>query len=154
MLPSPASYDTYGGEKVDYQPAEDPTTDRSADQEDEAFADLSAATRMVARAYVAFTTNGTTCTVTDSDAVWGNGTPPTVSRTGAGAYTVTWPVTVTDARGNSRGVNLRRGHGNNEDAGYSMAVARSSPNVFAVTVTKISTAAATDPPGVMVALAW
>lgn len=157
MLPNPASYDTYGGEKVDYQPAEDPTTDRSADQEDEAFADVSAMTRMVARAYVAFTTNGTTCTVIDSDAVWGGSSSPaplSITRTGAGAYTITWPASITDARGNTQNVSLRRGLGNTEAAGFAMAVARSAPNVFTAAVRTLDTNTATDPSGVMIVVVW
>src|SRR4051812_11244544 len=107
MLPNSASYSTYGGEKTDYQPVEDPTTDRSADEVDEALADTSAMTRMIPRAFVTFQTNGTTCTVVAHDAVWGNdvSVAPTVTRIGLGAYDVTWPTTVTDARGNVRAVN-------------------------------------------------
>jgi hypothetical protein len=159
MLPSAATYDSYGGEKADYSPVEDTTTDRSADHEDEAFADVAAMTRMIPRAYVAFTTNGTTCSVVDHDAVWGNDVSvrPTVVRTALGIYTITWPSAVTDARGASRSINLRRGLANVEDqasAAFANAI-RLGPNSFKVATQTVALSGPDDLIGeVITATVW
>lgn len=149
MLPDKSTYSIMGGELVDYQPAEDPTTDLPAVADDENRADCAAMTRTITRAYVAFTTNGTTCTVVDHDAVWGNGlaVAPTVARSSAGTFVVTWPATVTDARGLSHALNLRRGLAEVEpDTNVYVARAKiASPNTAQVVTSRSSTEAAADP---------
>jgi len=129
VLPNIASYSTYGGEKQNYSPVVDPTTDLDAGEDNEARSDVACLTVMSPRAYVAFTyTSGTGVTVVESNAVWGNTTPPTVTRTGTGVFTITWPTTITDPRGNTQSVNLRRGWGNVEATVNSASVVRTGPN--------------------------
>ncbi len=135
-LPDKQTYSGVGGEIVDYQAAEDPTTDIPAAADDENRADCSAMTRMIGRAYVTFTTDGATCTLVEHDSVWGNGisVAPAFLRTGAGHYLITWPASVNDARGIAHALNLRRGVGNVELGGWGASVVPSSPNsVFVVT---------------------
>lgn len=116
MLPNKATFANYGGAKLDYSPAEDPTTDRAAVELNEALADVAGMTRMVGRAYVVFTVDNatSTCTVVDHDAVWGSdvSVKPTVSYDGGGAYAVDWPGSVTDVHGVDHPVNLRAGVAN------------------------------------------
>ncbi|KYF87779.1 hypothetical protein BE20_24860 [Sorangium cellulosum] len=144
-LPDKNDFAALGGELVDYSPPEDPTTDLSAEASNEARADTAAMTRMIERAFVSFTTNGSTATVTDHDAVWGNALAykPTISRTGAGNYLVTWPTTVTDARGVTRSLNLRFGVGNVGESLFSASVIRVSANSMRIRITRNN--AATDP---------
>ena len=117
-LPDKATFATLGGEITDYSDVEDPTTDLAGAFNSETRADVAAMTRMIPRAFVAFTTNGTTCTVVDHDAVWGGdlAVKPTVAYVSDGLYTVTWPTTITDARGVVRALNLRRGQVNVESS--------------------------------------
>lgn len=146
-LPDKATFATVGGTILDYSAVEDPNTDLAAEFSNEVRADTAAMTRMIPRAYVAFTTNGTTCTVVEHDAVWGNdlAIAPTVARTGTGAYTVTWPTTVTDARGVVRSLNLRRGSAGLDYVGFFASPKRVSANSFTMIVYDASCQAPTDP---------
>jgi hypothetical protein len=136
-LPDKATFATLGGEISDYSAVEDPTTDLAGAFDSEARADVAAMTRMIPRAMVSYTTDGVTCTVVEHDAVWGSDLPvkPTVvlDLGYGGKSVVTWPTTVTDARGVVRALNLRRGVANVDQPGYTGSVARVSANVFAVT---------------------
>lgn len=143
-LPNSATYPTYGGEKADYSPVADPTTDLSAAQLNEARSDVAAMTRMIPRAYVAFSYATGVVTVADNDSVWGNATPPTVARTATGTFLITWPASIVDARGNTQTVNLRRGDGNVEAANYSVSAVYTSPNSFTAYVSNGATIS--DPP--------
>jgi len=137
-LPDKATFATLGGEIDDYSAVEDPTTDLAGAFSSETRADVAAMTRMIPRAVVSFTTDGATCTVVDHDSVWGADLavkPTVVLDLGYGGKSViTWPTTVTDARGVVRSLNLRRGLVNVESAGYSGAATRAAANVFHVTV--------------------
>lgn len=150
-LPNKATYATYGGELANYSPVCDPTTDRDAWQMNEALSDTSAMTRMCPRAYVAFSYSAGVVTVGDNDAVWGNTTPPTVVRTATGTFLVTWPASITDARGNPQSVALRRGDGNVEAAGYSTSVVYATPNSFTLYVSSLT--ALSDPPASVIVTA-
>jgi len=155
-LPDRDDYPSLGGEIQDYQPAEDGSTDLPAADDDQSRCNVAALTRTAARAYVAFTTNGTTCTVTDCDGVWPGGTlggpnQPTVTRTGAGAYLVTWPTTITDERGVTHNLNLRRGWSNVEQVGFVSGTLAASPNTLSVAVWSLSGGAAADPTAAVVA---
>jgi hypothetical protein len=134
MLPNIADYDaSYEGEKQDYEPVADPTTDRSANAEDEAFSDVSCMTRMCPRAYV--TIDIATNAIVAQDAVWGNGSgvaPTLAVVTSGGAWTITWPATITDPRGNPQSVNLRFGLAS-VLAGFTASCFVTGPNTAAVT---------------------
>ena len=113
-LPNKNSYANLGGELVDYSPATDPTTDLSAVAMDETRVDVAAMTRTIIRAWVRFSVISGVCTVDTAgwDGVYGVSTPsykPTIVHTGTGIYTVTFPATVVDARGNSYALNLQDG---------------------------------------------
>lgn len=145
MLPSPSTFSSYGGEKADYSPVEDPATDRSAAETNAAFADVAAMTRTIARAFCSFTYDGTSCTVVEHDAVWGSGGAPAVERTGAGNYIVDWPATVTDALGEVQNVSLRRGLASVEDVGWQAVVTREGPNRIRVRAYDIHHGTVDDP---------
>lgn len=131
-LPDKSTFASIGGEIIDFSAVEDPNTDLAGAFNSEVRADVAAMTRMIPRAYVAFTLSGTTCTVVEHDAVWGNdlAVVPTIVRTGTGAFTVTWPTTVTDARGTVHSLNLRRGAVGVECAGFFGSAKRASANSF------------------------
>ena len=152
MLPQSNSYQNLGGELADYQPVTDPTTDRAAAAENDAFADVAAMTRMAFRAYVTFTIAATVGTVIDHDAVWGNdvSVKPTIGYLGsAGGYSITWPASVTDARGISRSVNLRRGLVNVAQSNGTGSLSTSGPNTATL---RLSVAGAlADPTGAVTA---
>jgi hypothetical protein len=154
MLPTPATYTTYGGELHNANPVEDPTTDLDASLANEQRQDTAAMTRMCPRARVRWTYSGGVVTVASQDAVWGNGTPPTVTRSSAGVFAITWPTTVTDARGETWGLNLQMAIGNAETVAYDICVAVTGPNTATATVSLSSTGAATDPPAGVGVLVW
>jgi hypothetical protein len=115
-LPGVDDFSSYGGEKADYEPVEDPTTDLSADHWNLVAANVAAMTPTATRAWVAFTGHATTPADPASNvhgAVWGDAAlvKPTVTKGGTGIYNITWPTTITDALGVSHTVNLRRGWG-------------------------------------------
>lgn len=152
-LPDISTYDAAGGEKADYQPPEDPTTDRAAAEVDDVFADVTQGTRTAIRAYVAFTVSGSTCTVVEHEAVWGHdvSVKPTVAYSATGSYVATFPAIVTDARGISHNVNFRRGWVNVEQTGYSGEAKKLTPNTVEIKVFGIVAAAAANPTGAVVA---
>ena len=75
--------------------------------------------------------------------MWGSssGVKPTLARTSAGVYTLTWPTTVTDQLGASHNVNLRWAKASCEDAAGFFRAKVTSPNVVTVTCTDTSNAA-------------
>ena len=108
-LPDKDDIDSYGGEKSDYAPIEDPTTDTSADEFNALKCSVAMGSRTAVRAWVRFTTHATTPGLVAHDAVWGNSVAvqPTIARSGAGVFTVTWPTTVDDELGESHSLNLQ-----------------------------------------------
>lgn len=146
-LPDKSTFDTIGGEIIDFSAVEDPNTDLAGAFNSEARADNAAMTRMIPRAYVAFIVSGSLCNVVDHDAVWGNSlaVKPTVAYVSFGQYTVTWPTTVADARGVVRALNLRRGLGSVETSGFISAALRISANSFTVTAYDVTSPGPSDP---------
>jgi hypothetical protein len=140
MLPSEADYNaTYGGEKVDYAPVADATTDREAANEDEALSDESMLTRTCPRAFVVINPGGNA--IVSHDAMWGNGSTvtPTLAVVSSGvSWTITWPATIIDPRGNSQATNLRFGIGGAQDA-VAVGVAVTGPNTASVIVASTPT---------------
>lgn len=145
-LPDKSTFASLGGEITDFSAVEDPNTDLAGAFNSEARADNAAMTRMIGRAFVAFTVNGT-CPVVEHDAVWGNNlaVAPTVAYVSTGLYTVTWPSTVTDARGVVRALNLRRGLANVDSLGMFASVKRVAANVFSVQAYDAQGPSAGDP---------
>ncbi len=103
---------TYGGVLTNAWPVEDPTTDQDADGMNACKASTAAMTHTAARAWARFTSDPTTpafALTNPHDSMWGNdlSVRPTLARTGAGVYTLTWPSTVTDELGATHALNLR-----------------------------------------------
>jgi hypothetical protein len=117
-IDSIASYNgAPGGVLQDYHGVEDVTTDQPAAGATAQQATTAMMTRTLPRAMVCFTyVSGGSAPVTEHDAVWGNSVSvlPTVARSSAGLFQITFPATVTDAIGVSHSVNLRRGWANLE----------------------------------------
>lgn len=162
-LPDRDDYAIVGGEITDYQPAEDASTDLPALADAIARCNVAAMSRVVTRAYAAFTTNGTTCTLLDCDGCWPSGTfggpnAPTVTRTGLGLYTVTWPTTITDERGVTHNLNLRRGLGDIEPGSSPPAifvhVSCPTPNTASVEAINTNTGTVWDPTSAIVVTVW
>jgi len=87
----------YGGALRDYSPVIDPTTDRPAAGANAGYSATAELTLTGTRAWCQFTVNGSAAPVLVAHAaLWGNGVSvqPTLSRTSAGIYVVTWPVNV------------------------------------------------------------
>lgn len=145
MLPEVQSYDGLGGDINDYAPVVDPTTDLPAEASNETRADVAAMTRTIGRAFVSFDNGGE---VSLHDAVWGNSdaVKPVVAVLSTGRYQITWPSSVTDARGVSRPVNLRIGVPSLVDVGYVPAVEKTAPSVFLFQVYGIAAGTFDDPP--------
>jgi hypothetical protein len=145
-LPDKSTFDTIGGEIIDFSAVEDPNTDLAGAFNSEARADVAAMTRMIPRAFVAFVVTGT-CPVVEHDAVWGNSlaVAPTVAYVSVGLYTVTWPTTVTDARGIIHSLNLRRGMANVDSPGLFASVKRVAANVFSIQAYDAQGPSAGDP---------
>lgn len=118
ILPSASDFSTFGGLKQDYTEIVDPLTDRSAEEINAAFATLSSATRTSLRCYCQFTGSASTPTIDIHNAVWGNSISviPILSRTGTGAFTVSFPASVVDSLGQTQSVNLIMGWGNVESS--------------------------------------
>lgn len=134
-LPDTDSLNTYGGELADYAPIEDPTTDRSADAANMAFASVAMMTHTIPRAIVQFAGHATTPTRTTHDAVWGNtsGVAPTIAKTGTGVYTVTWPSSVNDELGEAHTVSVRYPTGSAlSSTAYHVQCVATSANVVTV----------------------
>jgi hypothetical protein len=100
----------YGGPFVDRGVVRDPTSQMSADKGNRVFEDVAQGTRTVTRARVLFqlATSGSTISASNvtHTSVWGSGSSekPTVTRAGAGEYTVTWAASFDDALGETESV--------------------------------------------------
>lgn len=150
----------YGGALVDYGAigVVDPTTDRSAANVNQAFADVAAMTHTSGRAWVRFLGHATlpSLALSDaSDAAWGNSAPvlPVVTKGGTGIYVVTWPTTITDELGNSQSVVLRTADASVEGSTPYWTPQCSMTSANVVTVYTFNTsAAANDLAGVTIFL--
>jgi len=104
--------DNYGGPFVSESVASNHETQISDTKANRFLEDVAAMTRTAPRVWVEFKTNATTSPVAADithAAVWGSGdaNKPTVTRTAAGKYTVTWASTYTDALGTVETVSFR-----------------------------------------------
>lgn len=120
LLPGKYTYSDVGGEKVDYAPIVDPTTDRSSDEVNTVFAASAQMSRTALRFYARFSTNnvgdGYLAEANSWDAVWKGktGTNPIIANTATGTYTVTLPETILDERNNVQTVSFICGWANFE----------------------------------------
>lgn len=113
-LPDVDSMDTFGGERVNAFPKEDPTTDVGSEDLNPLFADVAMMTHTALRAWVIWQgityTSGTMSIVpTSHDAVWGSGDAirPTVQQSAAGIWLITWGANQDDLLNVSHPVNIR-----------------------------------------------
>ena len=152
MLPGQATLGNYGGVKVDYAPSVNGATDRDATPVNQAFQDVAAMTLTSVRAYVAWYYASSTVTIVSCNAEWGN-TPPTITRTSTGVYTVTWPTTITDDLGNVVPVVMYHGWGTLEGAIQQYCSPQmTSPNV--ATAFCWNSSGAVDPGSTSNAVIW
>lgn len=137
-LPDKDSFETYGGTKLDFIDVVDPTTDRSAEEVNAAFASGSMMTRTAVRAIVSFAADGLdgyNNDVYDHEAVWGNTLDliPTVYHNSTGFWTITWPATVDDPLGEEHSVNFKWGWAQYASGTFGVVqVLITSPNVCQV----------------------
>lgn len=161
-LPGEATLvDTYRGPYANGDPVVDPTTEVSGDVFSEALADLAGLTRTGQRAWVtflgvAYSGSGTdSVAVLDHNAVWGGAAlvKPTVTQSVVGVYVVTWPVSVVDALGVTRVLNIRYPH-----PPTTLAPTLCSARVIAKTsntlTVKTSTGADDSLAGIPIGLSW
>lgn len=152
-LPEKNDYDSLGGEKIDYSPVADPDTDLSAEELNETRADVAAMTQTAIRAWCSFTVTATVpaigSTEQDYGAVYGRSASykPSIVRNSAGVFTVTFPTSIVDARGNTKSLNIQCGFGCSETADESVAVQRTSANTVVARIVSIASGAATDAAG-------
>jgi hypothetical protein len=115
-LPDVDSLAILGGALQNYAPVEDPTTDLDAGADNKSRCDVAAMTHTLTRTWVNFQAAATTgaMVLVAHDSVWGNTAPvtPTLARTSAGIYTITFPTSVTDELGVAHTTNLRASWGN------------------------------------------
>lgn len=143
-LPLAMDYAELGGEKEDFEAVTDAETQISAEELNATRCAVAMLSRMCPRALVTFQYVDGYAEVLEHEAVWGNAAEdaPEVARNDTGDFTITWPATVEDERGDSHSVNIVRGFGNIEsDAGYRVNVAR----VDATSVDVFVSDAAGDP---------
>lgn len=137
-LPSSDSYITYGGEIINYSEVEDPNTDLDQEQSNSMRASAAALSDTCFRAILVFYIDvGNIPTIVNYNAVWDVlATPlPTISYDGVGVYTITFPTSVVDYRGNSQNINLLGGVVNsdcNNFNGYFSTVQRVDLVTFTV----------------------
>lgn len=145
-LPSSDSYLTYGGELVNYSQVEDPNTDLDADASNQLRASAAGLSNTAFRAIFTITVDDVAqvITFTNLNAVWdvGNSAAPTGVYRGVGWYRITFPVQVTDLRGNLQYVNLLGGIANPDvfnGNGFMCTVNKTglSPNVIDIFIFSI-----------------
>jgi len=99
-LPDIDALTSLGGTLVNYAPVEDATTDLDAGADNKARNNVAMMTHTVIRAWARFTTAASTgaLVLVAHDALWGNlpGVAPTLARSSAGTFTLTYPTSVND----------------------------------------------------------
>ena len=98
LLPDVADLDTVGGTFVNADAVIDPTTDMDAAFQNRLTAQVAMLSHTAPRAMCRCTVFGGVITRADHDAVWGStsAVAPTVARSGAGVYTITWAASYDD----------------------------------------------------------
>lgn len=129
-----------GGAMVNYEPVVDPTTDLDAGFDNNSRCNVAMMTHTAIRSWATFTTAATTgaLVLNAHDALWGNslGVAPSLARTVAGTFTMTYPASVNDELGVAHTVNFRMGLGQarSATAGYDIQVIPTSANVLTIYV--------------------
>lgn len=156
-VPAIDDFATYGGIKIDYSPVEDPDTDLSADQGNQARASTAGMTRTAARIIINFTTSGGVATVTAWDAVYGN--PflylPEIQQGIPGQWVVVLPASIQDALGTTQLLNIRWAHGQVESQTnrWTVQCKRNTSNVLYVSIFN-SAGTLADPDGAGQVALW
>jgi hypothetical protein len=104
-----------GGVKVDQAPVKNPASQASADEYNRVLEYVAQMSRTVPRVMASFpTTLAANPVLTDHATVWGSGIDqtPTIVRTGAGVYTVTFAASYLDGLNVSENVSFLFGWGN------------------------------------------
>lgn len=136
-LPDVDDLSTLGGEISDYRPVPDPTVERNATQSNAIAGNVAMMTAVAWRAWARCELRSGTQSVLAHAAVWGStdGVKPTLARTSAGVYTVTWATTQTDALGDSHATSIRCAACSVDSAAAKIAhVAITSANIVTVKV--------------------
>lgn len=96
----PRTIDSYGGTFVDAIPVDDPTTTESASFHNRVTEDTAQMTRTGLKAWVQFltATSGSSINASAGLSIFGTGSLqlPTITRTGTGLYTITYPTSWVD----------------------------------------------------------
>lgn len=97
----PKTIESYGGPYVDREVLKNPESQVAADKGNRVFEDVAQLTRTSVRAMVHFHPGASDPAVLWHWSLWGssNTERPTITRSSAGRYTVTYPATLTDALG-------------------------------------------------------
>ena len=133
-LPDVDDLASLGGELANYDPVTDPNVELDATYDNKTRANVAGATQTQPRAIVQFAcATANPMAITSHWAVWGNdpSVAPTVSRSSAGRYQVTWPATVDDELGDTHTVNLVSGQGNAQSGTFlHVQCVKDQPNVW------------------------
>lgn len=113
----------FGGAKVDAEPVANPTSELAANHYSDLAESVAQGTRTIDRAVVSFATAlANPITATLNRTVWGSGAlyTPTISRTGAGVYTLTYSASYVNGLGVTETVNLITAHGQVDGATFGL----------------------------------
>lgn len=107
QLPDAITYDVFGGDMEDHSTV-DSSTDRNADQINALFCAASMMSRTTPKAWVRFIANNPPVLL-EWEALWKekSNVAPQLTRSLAGRYTITFPSSVQDARGDSHSLNFK-----------------------------------------------
>ena len=153
MLPDSISYEQLAGSLNDYSDVVDPTTDLPSIASNTTRAGVAAMSRLIERAYVVWTNDGTDATIVDFDSVVGNAPEnrPTFTKQGTGHWRLTFPAFVNDLLGDQRAWNFRYGDGSAQhNEPIHVQVKKIAPNVVDVYMWLLPAATANDVGGVQI----
>lgn len=115
ILPGTASFEELGGALTNYTEVVDPTTDLPDIVSNQTRAIVAGLSRLAPRAFLEFTNDGITGTLTPGtfDSVVGNGAAnyPSVLRVAEGWYRFVFPATCIDFLGNTQSWSFKRAKG-------------------------------------------
>jgi hypothetical protein len=152
QLPEKLSYDSLGGEKSDYSAIVDSSTDRSAVEVNAAYAAVAMMSRTAPRALVRMTVSTSDPVIASWESVWkaGTATAPTLVRSGAGVYSITFPSSVLDEQGNSHSLNFFGAQVSSEDFTTAWLLAAYATSANSITVyVKNTSGVAADPSSIV-----
>lgn len=154
-LPDSDDYALLAGNLNDYTPVVDPTTDLPDVASNTTRADVAGMSRLIDRAFVKWTNNGTTATIVNFDSVVGNDVSlrPVITKLGTGHWRFTWAPSLTNLLGQEAFWSFRDGHGaaaHNEP--IHVQVKRIAPNIMDVYMWALPAATANDVGGVELTL--